>query len=77
MDEMIKQSAVEGFESGMENRVSEKNIGNTAEMIAVDEENRDLDSAVDRLKHSLRVSKTLCIILGVVTAVVLIARLLV
>ena len=68
MDEMIRQGAVNG---------SEKNIGKVAETIAVDEENRDLDSTIDKLRRSLRISKTVCVVLGVVIVVVIIARLLV
>lgn len=80
MNEMIRQGAVEGFENGMENRgseVSAQGIGRTTEAIAVDEENKDLNLMIDRLKRSLRLSKITCIVLGVVIAVVIVARLLV
>ena len=71
MDEMIRQGAVEGFNNGM------RNVGDTVEMIAVDEENRDLESSIDRLKRGLRISKIMCIVLGVVIVAVVAARLLV
>ena len=71
MDEMIRQGAVEGFNNGM------RNVGDTVEMIAVDEENRDLESSIDRLKRGLRISRIMCIVLGVVIVAVVAARLLV
>ena len=80
MDEMIRQGAVEGFNNGMRNvgnNAAAQNIGGTAEMIAVDEEIRDLDTSIDKLKGNLKASKIVCIILGVVIVVVFVARLLV
>lgn len=52
-------------------------IGNETELIAVDEENKDLDTMVDRLKRNLKVSKIVSLVLGVLIATVLVARLLV
>lgn len=52
-------------------------IGNETELIAVDEENKDLDTMADRLKRNLKVSKIVSLVLGVVIAIVLVARLLV
>ena len=80
MDEMIRQGAVEGFEDGMKSRGSSaasQNIGGTVEIITVDEENKDLELAIDRLKRGLRISKIMCIVLGVVIIAVVAARLLV
>lgn len=80
MNEMIKQDAVEGFNDGMwsaGNGASTQNFKGNAEMIAVDEENQDLDSSIDKLKGNLKALKMTCILLGVVIVVVLVARLLV
>lgn len=76
MNEMIKQDTVEGFNDGMRDKGS-RNVGGYAEMIAVDEENQDLDSSIDKLKGNLKALKVICIILGVVIVVVFVARLLV
>lgn len=73
MNEMVKHGANEG----MENNIAAQNVGGTVEMLAVDEEIKDLDSSIDKLRGSLRTSKITCIALGVVIVVVLIARLLV
>ena len=57
MDEMIRQGAVEGFNNGMRNvgnNAAAQNIGGTAEMIAVDEEIRDLDTSIDKLNGTLK-----------------------
>ena len=80
MDEMIRQGAVEGFNNGMRdvgNSVAAQNVSGTVGMIAVDEENKDLESSIDRLKRGLRISKIMCIVLGVVIVAVVAARLLV
>lgn len=55
--------------------MSEKSIAGNTEMMTVDEENKDLDSAIDRLKRNLKVSKIVNIVLGVVIIIVLVARL--
>lgn len=55
--------------------MSEKSIAGNTEIITVDEENKDLDSMMDRLKRSLKASKITNVILGVLILVVLIARL--
>ena len=58
MDEMIRQGAVEGFNNGMRdvgNSVAAQNVSGTVGMIAVDEENKDLESSIDRLKSGLRI----------------------
>lgn len=52
-------------------------IGNETELIAVDEENKDLDTMVDKLRRNLKVSKIISLVLGVLIAIVLVARLLV
>ncbi|MDE7476478.1 MAG: hypothetical protein K2M91_00770 [Lachnospiraceae bacterium] len=69
MEEMIRQGAAQGFEDGMKSRSSSaasQNIGGNVETIAVDEENKDLELSIDRLKRDLRISKIMCIVLGVV-----------
>lgn len=55
--------------------MSEQNIAGNTEMIAVDEEVRDLDTMVDRLRRSLRAAKVTDAVLGVLILVVLVARL--
>ncbi len=55
--------------------MSEKSIAGNTEIITVDEENRDLDTMVDRLKRNLKTSKITCLVLGVLILVILIARL--
>lgn len=55
--------------------MSEKSIAGNTEMMTVDEENKDLDSAIDRLKRNLKVSKIVNLVLGVVIIIVLVARL--
>lgn len=55
--------------------MSEKSIAGNTEIITVDEENRDLDTMVDRLKRNLKTSKITCAVLGVLILVVLVARL--
>lgn len=55
--------------------MSEKSIAGNTEMMTVDEENKDLDSAIDRLKRNLKVSKIVSLVLGVVIIIVLVARL--
>ena len=80
MDEMIRQGAVEGFNNGMRdvgNSAAAQNVSGTVGMIAVDEENKDLESSIDRLKRGLRISRIMCIVLGVVIVAVVAARLLV
>lgn len=57
------------------NVMSEQNIAGNTEMIAVDEEVRDLDTMVDRLRRSLRAAKVTDAVLGVLILVVLVARL--
>lgn len=57
--------------------MSEKSIAGNTEIITVDEENKDLDSTMDRLKRNLKVSKIVSLVLGVLIATVLVARLLV
>lgn len=57
--------------------MSEKSIAGNTEIITVDEENKDLDSTMDRLKRNLKVSKIISLVLGVLIATVLVARLLV
>lgn len=57
--------------------MTDKNIAGSTEMITVDEENKDLDSAIDRLRRNLKASKIVCLVLGVVIVVVIVARLLV
>lgn len=55
--------------------MSEKSIANNTEMIAVDEENLDLDTMADRLRRNLRAAKITNVVLGVLILVVLVARL--
>lgn len=55
--------------------MSEKSIAGNTEMLAVDEENKDLDTMVDKLRHNLKISKIVSLVLGVVIAIVLVARL--
>ncbi len=55
--------------------MNEKSIAGNTEIITVDEENKDLDSTMDRLKRSLKTSKITCLVLGVLILVVLVARL--
>lgn len=57
--------------------MTDKNIAGSTEMITVDEENKDLDSAIDRLRRNLKASKIVCLVLGVLIVVVIVARLLV
>jgi hypothetical protein len=57
------------------NVMSEQNIAGNTEIITVDEENKDLDSMMDRLKRNLKTSKITCLVLGVLILVVLVARL--
>lgn len=57
--------------------MSEKSIADNTEMLAVDEENKDLDTMVDKLRRNLKVSKIVSLALGVVIATVFVARLLV
>jgi len=39
--------------------MNEKSIADNTEIVAVDEENRDLDTMVDRLRRNLKTSKML------------------
>lgn len=39
--------------------MNEKSIAGNTEIVAVDEENRDLDTMVDRLRRNLKTSKML------------------
>lgn len=55
--------------------MTKKNIAGNTEMIAVDEENKDLDTMVDRLRRNLKASKIVSLVLGVLILVVLVARL--
>lgn len=55
--------------------MTDKNIAGSTEMITVDEENKDLDTMVDKLRCNLKASKIVCLVLGVVIAIVLVARL--
>jgi len=55
--------------------MNEKSIAGNTEIITVDEENKDLDSTMDGLKRSLKASKIICTVLGVLILVVLVARL--
>lgn len=57
--------------------MSEKSIADNTEMLAVDEENKDLDTMVDKLRRNLKVSKIVSLALGVLIATVFVARLLV
>ena len=57
------------------NVMSEQNIAGNTEIITVDEENKDLDSMMDRLIRNLKTSKITCLVLGVLILVVLVARL--
>ena len=57
------------------NVMSEQNIAGNTEIITVDEENKDLDSMMDRLKRNLKTSTIPCLVLGVLILVVLVARL--
>lgn len=57
------------------NEMIDKNIAGNTEMIAVAEENMELDATIDRLKHTLNTSKIVSIILGVVIVIVIVARL--
>lgn len=43
--------------------MSEKSIAGNTEIITVDEENKDLDSMMDRLKRNLKASKITCLVL--------------
>lgn len=57
--------------------MTDKNIAGSTEMITVDEENKDLDTMVDKLRRNLKASKIVCLVLGVLIVVVIVARLLV
>lgn len=55
--------------------MSEKSIAGNTEIITVDEENKDLDSMIDRLRRNLGAAKITNVVLGVLILVVLVARL--
>lgn len=55
--------------------MNEKSIAGNTEIITVDEENKDLDSMMDRLRRNLKTSKITNVVFGVLILVVLVARL--